>query len=311
MRPIGYSRGMEVAARTEGATSRAPRPSYATLPKLRTPPATIFEYLATRFPRVGGTVWARRFARGLVTDDSGTVLEPGGPYRPGLRLRYFREVEDEPRIPFDEEIVFRNDHLLVADKPHFLPVVPSGPYVNECLLYRLQKSTGIEHLTPLHRLDRPAAGLVLFSADPGSRGEYHRLFDEHRLHREYRAVARAARCPEWKERRIENRIVRGEPWFRMRTAEGTPNAATRVVLDDWRNGRAYLRLFPESGKKHQLRLHLAGIGLPIEGDRLYPELQPQAPPDFDRPLRLLAYRLRFRDPSSGEELDLRSRRAWP
>jgi tRNA pseudouridine32 synthase / 23S rRNA pseudouridine746 synthase len=292
-------------------TSRAPRPSFATLPTLRTPPATLLDYLGARFPQVGKATWARRFARGLVTDDDGAVLEAGAPYRPGLRLCYFREVEAESRIPFDEDIVFRNDHLLVADKPHFLPVVPSGPYVNECLLYRLQRSTGLEHLTPLHRLDLPAAGLVLFSTDPESRGAYHRLFDEHRLHREYRAVAAAARPPEWQERRIESRIVRGEPWFRMRTASGTPNALTRVVLDEWRDGRAFLRLIPESGKKHQLRLHLAEIGLPIEGDRLYPELQPPAPPDFERPLRLLAQRLRFRDPSSGDELDRKSRRDWP
>lgn len=291
--------------------SRAPRPSFATLPKLRTPPPTLLDYLDARFPQVGGSIWARRFARGLVTGDDGTVLEAGTPYRPGLRVRYFREVEDEPRVPFAEEIVFRNDRLLVADKPHFLPVVPSGPYVNECLLYRLQRSAGLEHLTPLHRLDRPAAGLVLFSTDRGSRGDYHRLFDEHRLHREYRAVAEVARPPEQGEWRIENRIVRGEPWFRMRTAAGAPNAVTRIVLDHWRDGRAYLRLYPESGKKHQLRLHLARIGLAIEGDLLYPELQPEAPPDFDRPLRLLAHRLRFLDPASGEELDLRTRQEWP
>ncbi len=275
------------------------------------PPATLFDYLVARFPRVGGAAWALRFARGLVTDDDGVALETGSPYRPGLRLRYFREVERESRVPFDEEIVFRNDHLLVVDKPHFLPVVPSGPYVNECLLYRLQRSTGLEDLTPLHRLDRPAAGLVLFSTDPGSRGDYHRLFDQRRLRREYRAVAKVARRPERREWRLENRLVRGEPWFRMRTVAGHPNAVTRVVLDHWRDGRAYLLLYPESGKKHQLRLHLAEIGLPIAGDRLYPELRPQAPPDFDRPLRLLAHRLRFRDPASGEELDLRSRRAWP
>lgn len=298
--------GSENAAKPT-ASSRAPRPSFATLPKLETPPATLSEHLDVRFPRVGGATWARRFARGLVSDDDGNLLAADTPYRAGLRVRYFREVERELRLPFAEEIVFRNDHLLVADKPHFLPVVPSGPYVNECLLYRLQRATRLEHLTPLHRLDRPAAGLVMFSTQPDSRGDYHRLFDEHRLRREYRAVARAARPPERREWRIESRIVSGEPWFRMRTAAGPPNAVTRVVLDHWRDGRAGLRLYPQSGKKHQLRLHLAEIGLAIEGDRLYPELRPLAPPDFDRPLRLLAYRLRFRDPASGEELDLRSR----
>ncbi len=294
---------------TPAPTSRAPRPSFATLPKLRTPPATLFDYLDARFPQVGGSTWARRFARGLVTDDDGAALEPDTPYQPGLRIRYFREVEQEPRIPFTEEIIFHNDRLLVADKPHFLPVVPSGLYVNECLLYRLQRSTGLEHLTPLHRLDRPAAGLVMFSTDPTSRGDYHRLFDEHQLHREYRAVAVAPRPPERRAWRIESRLVRGEPWFRMGTVDGAPNAVTRVVLEDWRDGRAYLRLYPESGKKHQLRVHLAEIGLPIEGDRLYPRLLPQAPPDFDQPLRLLAQRLRFNDPLTGEEIDLRSRQS--
>ena len=193
-----------------------------TLPKLADPPATILEYLDERFPRVGHALWRSRFARGLVVDETGAELDSDAPYRVGLRVHYFREVEHEPTVPFVEEILFRNQRLLVVEKPHFLPVTPSGPYVNECLLYRLQRSTGLEHLTPLHRLDRPAAGLVLFSVDPETRGRYHRIFDEHRLFREYRAVVTAETAPSDHEWRIENRLVRGEPWFRMREVPGTP-----------------------------------------------------------------------------------------
>ena len=290
----------------EAGASRAPRPSVLTLPRLPVPPPKLLDYLDQRFPRVGRAVWRERLAGGKVTDHTGEALGPATGYRVGLRVRYFREVAKEPRIPVAEKILFRDEHLLVADKPHFLPVTPGGSWVNECLLYRLQRATGIEHLTPLHRLDRMTAGLVLFSTDPGSRGSYHQLFDQRQILREYHAVAAAPRRPADREWRIESRLEQGEPWFRMATVPGAVNAITHIELTGWRDGLARFRLRPETGKTHQLRIHMAEIGYPIVGDPFYPVLRPEAPPDYGRPLMLLAHRLRFRDPVSGDERDFRS-----
>lgn len=285
----------------------APTPSVVTLPP-REPPPALLDFLERRFPRVGREVWSRRMAEGKVLTGDGAPVTPATPYRAGERLLYFREVEEEPAIPFAEEVLFAGRDLLVADKPPFLPVHPTGPYVTECLLHRLRRRTGLEGLTPLHRLDRATAGLVLFSVRPESRPLYHRLFDRGEVVREYRAVARVAAEPRRREWHLDSRLVRGEPWFRMRTAPGPPNARTRVLLESWRQGRGLFRLLPETGKKHQLRLQMAELGFPLAGDRLYPELAPPAPDDFSRPLALVAHRLAFRDPLTGEERRFTSRR---
>ena len=293
--------------------SRSPTPSYATLPVLERPPATLLDYLAERFPHVGKESWRARIAGGHVTFDDGEPLSLATSYRAGARVRYFREVAEEPEIPFAEEILFESAHLLVVDKPHFLPVTPGGSWVNECLLHRLRRRLGNRDLVVVHRLDRETAGLVLCCKDPATRGLYGRLFQEGQVEKEYFAVARVADPPRREPIEVASRLVPGEPWFRMRTVPGPPNARTRVELTAWRDGYGLFRLTPATGKTHQLRVHLAELGFPLVNDRTYPELQPEAPPDFKRPLQLLASGLRFRDPVSGRELSFRSRRRllWP
>ncbi len=300
-------------AKPPSATSRSPTPSHATLPALKRPPATLLDYLAERFPHVGKETWRSRIAAGHVTFDDGEPLSVATSYRAGARIRYFREVAEEPEVPFSEEVLFESEHLLVADKPHFLPVTPGGPWVNECLLYRLRRKLGNRDLVPVHRLDRETAGLVLFCKDPAVRGLYGRLFQEGRVAKEYLAVARVADPPRRKSIDVASRLVQGEPWFRMQTVPGPPNARTRVELAAWRDGHGLFRLTPTTGKTHQLRVHLAALGFPLVNDRIYPELLPAAPADFTRPLQLLASSLRFRDPVSGRELSFRSRRRllWP
>lgn len=290
----------------------APQPSIVTLPVLDPPPA-LLDFLDRRFPRVGREVWLARFEAGKVRGEDGCAVGLESPYRAGERLTYRREVEEEAPIPFAEEVIFRSDHLLAADKPPFLPVIPAGRFVEECLLYRLRRSTGIDSLVPLHRLDRHTRGLVLFSLRPESRGRYGELFARAQIERTYHAVAHAPERPTESEWTVANRLVPGEPWFRMQEAVGEPNARTHVRLLDWRAGRGLFELRPATGKKHQLRLHLAALGFGVVGDRLYPELLPEAPDDFTRPLELLARRLRFVDPVSGEELELASRQGldWP
>ncbi len=292
--------------------SRSPTPSYATLPALERPPATLLDYLAERFPHVGAAAWRARIKGGAVTFDDGEPLTPATPYRPG-RVRYFREVAAEPEIPFVEEILYQDERLLVADKPHFLPVTPGGPWVNECLIHRLRRRPGCRDLVAVHRLDRETAGVVLCCKEKAVRGLYGRLFQEGRVEKEYLAVARVSERPRRRTFEVASRLVRGEPWFRMRAVPGPANARTRVEIVDWRDGFGLFRLTPATGKKHQLRVHLAALGFPLVNDRTYRELQPEAAPDFSRPLQLLASGLRFRDPISDRELSFRSRRRllWP
>lgn len=273
----------------------APAPSRLQLPPGDWP--SLLDGLCARFPRIDRAQWVDRFARGRVQDVQGRALRPDDAWQIGLEIVYFREVADEPVIPFVEAIVHQDAHLLVADKPHFLPVTPAGGYVRETLLARLVARTGNRDLVPLHRLDRLTAGLVLFSTRPDSRDAYQRLFRERRIDKVYEALAPG--LPEFPfplER--HTRLVPGEPFFRMAEVPGEPNARTRIEVIDGAGPVWRYRLHPVTGRKHQLRVHMAGLGAPILGDDLYPELLADAPAGVR--LQLLAKELAFDDPLTGE-----------
>lgn len=284
----------------------ARHPSVVTLPAVERPCPTILEFLARTFPHVPPAEWAERMRAGKVRDARGRPITAETPYAPGLRVFYFREVRDEPTIPFAERIVFRNDEILVADKPHFLPVTPGGDFVEECLLNRLIRRTGIAALVPLHRLDRETAGLVLLSVNRQTRGRYHHLFAHGEAEKTYEALARLERVPRQREWTVENRIERGEPRLRMQVVPGVPNARSVIRLLEVRGALGWFRLRPLTGKTHQLRLHMSGLGFPIVNDRVYPTLLPEGPDDYGRPLQLIAKRLRFRDPLSGRVMAFES-----
>ncbi|MEN4936502.1 pseudouridine synthase [Stenotrophomonas sp. TWI1151] len=273
----------------------APAPSRLQLPPGDWP--SLLEGLCARFPRIDRAQWADRFARGRVQDAQGRPLAPDQAWQVGLEIVYFREVADEPVIPFAEDIVHQDADLLVADKPHFLPVTPAGGYVRETLLARLVARTGNRDLVPLHRLDRLTAGLVLFSTRPDSRDAYQRLFRERRIEKVYEALAPALPPLAFPLER-HTRLVPGEPFFRMTEAPGEPNARTRIEVVDSTGPVWRYRLHPVTGRKHQLRVHMAGLGAPILGDDLYPDLLADGP--ADTPLQLLAKELTFDDPLSGQ-----------
>lgn len=279
------------------ATSRAGQASRITVPKLAPMPATVLEFLKGHFPRIQD--WESRVDRGLVRIEGGETVAASTPCRAGLVIEYFREVAEEAAIPGEVRILYRDAHLLVADKPAFLPVVPAGGYVKETLLARLQAETGFANLVPLHRLDRETSGLVLFSVEPATRAAYAGLFSGEGIAKTYEAVAEAPVEPTQNEWRVENRLEAGEPFFRMAIADGPPNARSTIRLLTWKDGRGRFEIKPATGKKHQIRLHMLAIGYPILHDRFYPELLPEGPPDFERPLQLLAKRLEFVDPVSG------------
>lgn len=278
--------------------------------RLQLPPGdwvSLLEGLCARFPRIDRLQWESRFARGRVQDAEGRALAPDMPWQVGLEIRYFREVADEPVIPFVETILHHDAHLLVADKPHFLPTAPAGAFVREALLARLVERTGNADLVPLHRLDRLTAGLVLFSTQPETRDAYQRLFRERRIEKTYEALAPALPDLRFPLER-HSRLQPGEPFFRMAEVPGEPNARTRVEVIDAHGPVWRYRLVPESGRKHQLRVHMAALGAPILGDGFYPQLQERTQGGGEPPLQLLAQALAFDDPLTGQRRSFRSAR---
>jgi tRNA pseudouridine32 synthase/23S rRNA pseudouridine746 synthase len=275
------------------------------------PWALVLDALCARFPRIARASWLDRMARGRVLDRHGRPLSADSAFEPGMRVHYYREVAAEAPIGGVEHVLHADADLVVADKPPFLPVTPAGGYVTQTLLARLSARLGNDQLVPLHRIDRLTAGLVLFSANPATRGAYQALFREQRIEKIYQALAAPLPQLDFPLRRC-SRIVTGTPFFRMHESTGAPNSETLIEVIErgahlWR-----YRLRPVSGKKHQLRVHLAALGAPILNDPLYPQLieisegQP-APDDPTRPLQLLAQGLRFRDPLHGGERQFESR----
>jgi tRNA pseudouridine32 synthase/23S rRNA pseudouridine746 synthase len=276
---------------------------------LQLPPgdwASVLDCLCARFPAVSREQWLQRMARGRVLDNEGQCLTPETPYRLGLEVHYYREVADEAPIPFDEVVLHSDGDLLVADKPHFLPVMPAGGHVHETLLGRLIRQTGNADLVPLHRIDRDTAGLVLFSASPHSRAQYHALFRKRRIEKIYEAIAPALPDIELPCTR-RSRIVAGEPFFRMQEAEGPANSETHIEVIARGAGNWRYRLKPVTGRKHQLRVHMAALGAPIANDGMYPAYVPRAADDYSAPLKLLAKQLAFVDPLSDVERRFDSR----
>lgn len=260
---------------------------------------TVVDALCARFAAISRAQWLDRVARGRVLDEHGIAVTLQTPYRSGMRIHYYREVADEPMIPFVETVLHLDEHLLVVDKPHFLPVTPAGGFVEQTLLRRLVQRLDNPQLVPLHRIDRLTAGLVLFSVNAASRAAYQALFRERRIDKRYEALALALPQETFPQIR-RSRMVAGTPFFRMQEVAGEPNSETRIELLETDGDVGRYALFPVTGRKHQLRVQMAAIGAPILHDPLYPELAAQAADDYLRPLKLLAQSLAFVDPLSGQ-----------
>jgi len=260
---------------------------------------TFTEFLVQRFPAIARETWLERMAAGLVVDEFGAAVTPTRPYRGHMRLYYYRALEIEPRIPFEAAVLFQDEHLVVADKPHFLPVTPSGHYLQETLLVRLKNLLGLDSLIPIHRIDRETAGLVLFSVQPGERDAYQALFRRHEVSKHYEAIAPWRPELQFPLRR-KTRIVEDEPFFRQREMPGEPNSETLIDMLETQGDRARYALRPVTGKKHQLRVHMNALGIPICNDRMYPPHELTLEDDYARPLQLLARSIAFADPLSGE-----------
>jgi tRNA pseudouridine32 synthase/23S rRNA pseudouridine746 synthase len=298
------------------------------------PWATVADFLSQRLPLV--VDWPARLAAGDVLDAHGRTVAAHEPCRPGAVLWYWRALPPEPRIPFELEVLHQDEHLVAVDKPHFLPVIPRGRYLQETVLVRLKRQLGLPDLVPMHRLDRETAGVMLFTVQPASRHAYQSLLATHQVRKVYEAVA------PWREgltfpMKLQHRLEEptDERFMQMQVVPGELNAHTEVeliarlprcgaavetgaptdapatgaVLHHW----AHYRLRPLTGRKHQLRAQMNAIGLPLRGDRLYPALlpepAPQAPADYSNPLQLLAREIAFTDPVTGARRCFTSRRS--
>ena len=298
----------------------------------------VLDFLCQRLPLVPD--WPARLAAGQVLDAEGRPVAADAPCRSGAVLWYWRQLPPEPRIPFELEVLHQDEHLVAVDKPHFLPVIPRGRYLQETVLVRLKRLLGLPDLVPMHRLDRETAGVLLFTVQPASRHAYQSLLSTRAVRKVYEAVA------PWREglsfpMTLQHRLQepRDERFMQMQVVPGEPNAHTEVELiarlpgcgpalgldapaDDtpaavapdaaprhW----AHYRLHPLTGRKHQLRAQMNAAGLPLRGDRLYPLLWPEpapdAPPDYRHPLQLLAREIAFTDPLTGAPRCFTSRRS--
>ena len=259
----------------------------------------VVDFLPQRFPGVSMDTWLQRLDAGDVIDDQGQVLGPNAPYRAGLRLYYFRALATEPRIPFEAVILWQDEHLLVVDKPHFLPVVPSGKYLQETVLIRLKNALGLDALSPIHRIDRDTAGLVLFSKQVGSRGAYQELFRTRQVDKTYECIAPWNADLPWPLTR-QSRIVPSAHFMQQTEVSGVPNALTHITPIEVQGPLARYALKPVTGQRHQLRVHMAALGLPIVNDGIYPTLTSEGSADYNQPLQLLAQSIAFTDPINGE-----------
>ena len=259
----------------------------------------LLDFLCERFAAISRESWQQRMLDGKVLDEQQRCLTPTAPYQAGTLVYYFREVPNEMVVPFTESILYQDEHLIAVDKPHFLPTMPAGRYVEETLLRRLIKRLGNSDIVPIHRLDRLTAGVVLFSVNPGSRDAYQGLFRQRKVFKCYEALAGLLPELSWPYRH-RSRLEPAEQFFRMQEVAGVANSDTVIEVceqleDVWR-----YRLYPVTGRKHQLRVHLAALGAAIINDPLYPQLQAQiADESYQQPLQLLARQISFVDPLTG------------
>lgn len=282
------------------------KPSYLVLPhEKQFYGQPLLDFLCQRFPFVSEDSWRARLNSGFVVNSDGIALNEHTLFCPGEAMYYYREIsrEDEPRIPFDEKILHIDEHLIVVDKPHFLPVIPSGRFLRETLLTRLRVRADLQHLnvediTPIHRLDKDTAGVMLLSHNPASRRAYQTMFQDKTVRKIYEAIA-PTRTDLVYPHSVQSRMVRGEKFYLTQEVTGEPNAFTTIELIENRGDTSLYRLTPLTGKKHQLRVHMMSLGMPLLNDALYPDVHQAGSEDYDKPLKLLAKSIEFTDPITG------------
>ncbi|MCV7240760.1 pseudouridine synthase [Mycolicibacterium celeriflavum] len=256
--------------------------------------------LASRF----GEAAATKVLAGEVVTAAGDVVTAGTVLPPGASVYLYRELRDEVPVSFDIPVLYRDDDIVVVDKPHFLATMPRGRHVAQTALVRLRRELDLPELSPAHRLDRLTAGVLLFTTRREARGAYQTMFARGEVRKTY--LARADADPGVDSPvTVHSRIIKRRGQLQAAEESGEPNAETYVE----RLGAGLYRLTPRTGRTHQLRVHMASLGIPIINDPLYPAVIDVAPDDFSRPLQLLAHSIEFVHPGIGRSYEFTSRRA--
>ncbi|WP_309814131.1 RluA family pseudouridine synthase [Pseudarthrobacter sulfonivorans] len=294
------------------------------------PWTTAMDYMMHRWGHIDPQGIEDRFDAGEIVGEGGIPLDRATKLDDHTFIWYYRTLPPEARIPVDISILYQNEHLLVVDKPHFLPTTPGGTYIQESALVRLRNQLDLPDLIPMHRLDRMTAGVLLLSTNPETRGKYQVLFEKRQVQKEYECVSAAEPAAGYSAVDfpvvVRNRMTKSRSYLLAEVIDGEPNAETRIErLETFDGGAspsaagtsaagihgpprlARYRLEPHSGKTHQLRVHMASLGLGIVNDAFYPDLLDKAPDDYTRPLQLLARGIRFVDPISRQPVEYRSR----
>lgn len=272
--------------------------------------ATVRDFLLDRLPTRAPV--AAMLAAGEFVDQAGQPLSGEEPYRPNTFLWFHRALLPEPAVPFPVEVLDADQRIVVVDKPHFLATTPRGTHVTESVLVRLRSSLGLPELAAAHRLDRLTAGVLVLTAERRYRAAYAGIFQTQAAHKSYEALAPFDPTLEF-PRRVTGRIEKPRGSLQAEMVGGEPNTETLIELVETRGAHARYRLTPTTGKTHQLRVHMAELGLPILGDPLYPTVLEVDDDDFTTPLQLVARRLSFTDPIDHALRDYTSRCAleWP
>ena len=257
--------------------------------------------LVDEFERRWGT--GAKVVAGEVFCADGSVADAQTVLPAGAVVYLYRELPEEVPVPFDIPVLYRDDDIVVVDKPHFLATMPRGRHVAQTALVRLRRELGLPELSPAHRLDRLTAGVLLFTVRREVRGAYQTMFARGEVAKTYLAHSSAPSVHEF-PLTVRSRIVKHRGSLQAVEEPGEPNAET--VIEHLGDG--HYRLRPRTGRTHQLRLHMATLGLPITGDPLYPDIVDVAPADFSTPLRLLAHTLEFPDPLTGRIRKFSTRR---
>jgi tRNA pseudouridine32 synthase/23S rRNA pseudouridine746 synthase len=290
---------------------------------------TAMDYMMHRWGHIDPQGIEDRFDAGEIVGEGGVPLDRATKLDDHTFIWYYRTLPPETRIPVDIRILHQDEHLLVVDKPHFLPTTPGGTYIQESALVRLRNQLNLPDLIPMHRLDRMTAGVLLLSTNPETRGRYQVLFEKRQVQKEYECISAAETAAGYPAVDfpvvVRNRMTKSRSYLLAEVIAGAPNAETRIermeTFDDGTSPRtpatagagnrgirrlARYRLEPHSGKTHQLRVHMASLGLGIVNDAFYPDLLDKAPDDYTKPLQLLARGIRFVDPISKQPVEYRS-----
>ena len=255
---------------------------------------------------VDGLLAEKRFV-----GEDGRPVRDDDTYRPHTFVWFHRDLRDEVTVPGAIEVLHRDERLVVVDKPPFLATIPRGRHVAQSVVVLLRDELGLPELSPVHRLDRVTSGVLVLATERRWRGAYQGLFQRREVTKTYLAVAGHDPVLELPVV-VRNHIRKVAGELQAEVIPDAPvNAETLVELQDVRDGRGVYRLTPRTGRTHQLRLHLAGLGVPIVGDPLYPEVLDVAVDDFSTPVQLLAHQLSFTDPVDGSPRTFTSRRALP